>query len=248
MSDEAKKDEPDFSREESKRRMDAATERLREVFAVARMSSENDGHRLAFALLEEAMTKGSNVGMAKRRYVNNTTEDTRRDAAGIVFLLAMLSDKMQDVLAEISYGLGDRHAGKVSVELEDGYNCGNPDCPIHGKDAAKPGDYLRPDQLTMLPPEIAKGFGELIKQGLIVKHVGKSGPFGAIEMSGPKHLLKKADEIMANAQGGVMLPDAIAAETEKQPMDAHTQEISEALDRAFGRDRSHLPKKDIPLS
>jgi hypothetical protein len=243
MSNEAEKPMTDEEiKADSRRRMEAAVESLREMFAVRRMSSDHEGHRLGYALLEEAMTKGSNVGMAKKRYMNNTTEDLRRDAAGIIYLLAQITGKMQEVLSVVSGNAGDSFA--VRVDLEEGYDCGNPDCPVHGKNAPKPGDTLTPEQLDMLPPHLAKGFGELMKQGLVVTHLGKHGPFGAMEMHGPKHLLALADKLMNSSP----LPDTIESEIDRQPMDSHTQEISDALDRAFGRKRSHLPPKDIPPS
>jgi hypothetical protein len=256
MSDDNEKKMSDEEvREDSKRRMKEAVERLREVFAVARMTSTNDGHRLAFAIMEDAMTEGMTVADAKRKYVDNTTESMRRDAAGIVFLLAQMSDKLQDVLAALSGKLGDSFAKKMSLtDLIEDFDCGNPNCPVHGKNAVKAGDILRPDQLSMLPPVLAAGFAELMKEGLIVKHVGQSGPVGAVEIHGPKHLLAKADALMNAAGKDILqsgdgpLPAALQAEMNKQPLDSHTQEISDALDRAFGRDRTHLPKKDIPLS
>ena len=75
-------------------------------------------------------------------------------------------------------------------------------------------------------------------------------------MQGPKHLIEAADKIMESAgthfgigsDGTVTLPKGVEEVIDREPQDSHTKEISEALDRAFGRNRTHLPKKDIPLS
>lgn len=261
MTDE-NEDRPPMTDEErkadSRRRMEASLEALREVFAVARASATNDGYKLAFALLEQATTEGSKIGEAKKLYANGTTETERRDASGIIQLIAAITDKMEDVLAAVSGGLGDNFVVRAEIAASDGYDCGNPDCPVHGKNALKPGDTLRPDQLGMLPDEIRDGLIDLMKQGLTLKHVGQEGPFGALEMFGPQHLLEAADKLMSNAGPNAMmlngpkaaakLSEAIEKELGQVPMDSHTQEISSALDRALGRDRTHLPKKDIPLS
>lgn len=239
----------DEKKAKAKERMDAAIDALRNAFAAGSVragADDNTGHKLAFDLLKDAMTKGSNVGMAKKKYSQGTSEDERRVAGGIIQLLRMMAEKMEAVITVESAKLGDEFA--VRVDVEDGYDCGNPDCPIHGTNAAQPGDILNGDQLGMLPPEMAAQFAELIKQGLIVKHVGHHGPFGAMELQGPKHLLEAADAIMKNMQQGVTLPAGIENEINKPPMDTHTQEISDALDRALGKNRSHLPKKDLPLS
>jgi hypothetical protein len=249
---------PEEEKADSQRRVDAATNAMRDAFGAAKNTTENPAIKLAFALLEEAMTEGTTVGLARKRYTEGTDEDTRRDAAGMIWLLSLMTTKMEEVLRAESYKLKDSFIEEASPDDEEAedYNCGNPDCPIHGTNAAKLGDVLTPDQLGMLPPEMAAGFAALIKQGLIVKHVGKQGPFGAVSLEGPKHLIAAADAIVAAAKGnGAIVSGNLVAglptveqEMDTQPQDSHTKEISDALDKAFGKGRSHLPKKDIPLS
>ena len=165
----------------------------------------------------EALEEGSTPEQADARF-RSSTEDVRRELAGIINSMIGMLTQVRMVLAKVGYEEGDKHVERGDDEED----CGDPNCPVHGKNA----DPAKMLDLDGLKNSMAKMLG-IDPDKIEVEAVSANTADEAIEKFKKGETIKSSDDSLP--------PDV--------RVDAHTLEVQRAIEKLL---QGGKPKKRKP--